>query len=146
MKKFTLEQSQVWFGSCPEVYDLLFLRRNGVGVVWNLLDGMKHVLEIEKKYISVVIHTPTEDFNIPNRERFLEDLDRVWSLIQQGKHIFVHCLAGQGRTGIAITGLLFKYGFDLTESLALTYSLCRGPERDVQREFLQDIYRERFQK
>jgi len=65
-----------------------------------------------------VIHLPIVDFSIPHREELETILDDVLGYALNGKNIAVHCLAGQGRTGLFIAMLARRiFGFSGKEAI-----------------------------
>ena len=53
---------------------------------------------------------PIVDGSIPSRELMIEILDRIDAAIAKGGVVYVHCLDGQGRTGMVICCWLVRHG------------------------------------
>ena len=52
---------------------------------------------------------PIVDGSIPSRELMIEILDRIDAAIEKGGVVYVHCLDGQGRTGMVISCWLVRH-------------------------------------
>jgi protein-tyrosine phosphatase len=74
------------------------------------------------------IHEEIPDSSVTSDERIEELVERLISLFDAGKLIYVHCWGGAGRTGTVIACLIARlYGLDAEEALKLTgeYYKCR---------------------
>jgi len=123
---------KIWHGPCYNSVDDMnasfsFLKENDVSVIWNLLED-DTVARLESNSFHVV-HTPVEDFSTPvNPDLFKKDAVRIRNLLKAGRNVYVHCMGGHGRTGMAILYLMVMEGKDPTEATALVKSLVHGPE------------------
>lgn len=123
---------KIWHGPCYSSVDDMnasfsFLKENDVSVIWNLLED-DTVVNLEKNSF-YVIHTPIEDFSIPtDPDLFYKDAKRIRNLLKAGRSIYVHCMGGHGRTGMAIMFLMIMEGKDPKDSLTLVKALVHGPE------------------
>ena len=90
------------------------------------------------------LRMPISDFDIPTPDtmtRILDELDRaVW----QKRCIYVHCLAGLGRTGTVVGCYLARHGMEGMDALKTLAQLrknslfarSRSPETDAQRRMI----------
>lgn len=130
---------ELFYGSFPSRETLIKLKEEKVDLVWNLMAELPGVLKMEKEYFQV-IHTPIYDYWIPEHASFLQDLDSVCSHLDSGKNVFVHCLGGHGRTGMALACMAIRLmGMTPNEALMLSKKLCNGPEVEEQKDFVRTI-------
>jgi len=131
----------IHFGSYPVYQTLKSLKENKVEVIWNLAAELKNIFETEIKLFPFSIHTPIEDFGIPDSpEQFLSDLDKICNYLIDAKNIYVHCYGGHGRTGIALATLAMRIlKIRAEEGLSLAQANCDGPEVDTQKEFVKTL-------
>lgn len=86
------------------------------------------VAKLEKKEFKV-IHTPIDDFSIPkDKTLFIRDVKRIVNLLRNGKNIYIHCLAGHGRTGMAILTIKIILGEDPRTATKEVKLQVKGPE------------------
>jgi protein-tyrosine phosphatase len=112
------------------------LHNNNVKNIVNLREYSEET-EYEKKYFNL-IHIPIKDYSPPEVDDFNEKLNYVYSLLKNKENIFVHCMAGHGRTGMFIALLLIKFGYSATEALAMVKKDCHGPETEEQVNFVKN--------
>ena len=87
---------------------------------------------------------PIEDFSTPSREQMMIILDEIDTQIQAGKTVYVHCLAGIGRTGMVVGCYLVRSGLTGAEALERIKELRkdtpswwhRSPESQEQVDFI----------
>lgn len=131
----------VFFGPCPleDIYPML--KDEDVSVIWNLAEELSDVAEKEKRHFEHVIHTKIPDFSIPkSKEEFLSDLESVFDFAVSGRIIFVHCLGGRGRTGMALAALaMYLNGLSAEKALGFAHKNCGGPEMECQKDFIYEI-------
>lgn len=101
---------------------------NNISIIWNLLPTPNP----KEHKLFYVVQTPTPDFGIPDEEKFGTDLVEVLKYLQEGKNIYVHCLAGRGRTGMAILALKIVAGENEEEAKAEVARVVKGPETEIQ--------------
>lgn len=138
-------RGQAYFGKCPsprereEAYPWLCDR--GVVAVWNLQEeASDETLEAERAAFPESIWTPIGDFGTPpDAEAFMQVVRAVAAILDAGRSIYVHCMAGHGRTGLALATLLVHRGVDAERALRTTQRECGGPEMDDQEDFVRSI-------
>ena len=127
---------KIWHGPCYNSLSEMnasfsFLKDNDVSVIWNLLED-DTVAKLEAKSF-YVIHTPVNDFSTPqDPESFRSSAKRIINLLKTGRNIYIHCMGGHGRTGMAILYLMVMIGENPIESTSLVKSLVKGPETEMQ--------------
>ena len=108
------------------------------------IDYPSQLAEIaEAKGVSVTYsHNPITDLGIPSREKMKSILDDVDAAIANGKTVYVHCLAGIGRTGSVVGCYLSRHGIAVgPQALDMIRRLrvndpnvaVPSPESDIQR-------------
>ena len=79
------------------------------------------------------------DLGCPSRETMAGILDRIDALLAAGEVVYVHCLAGIGRTGTVVGCYLVRHGMDGAEALeTVTRLRGAGPETPEQRRLVRD--------
>lgn len=86
------------------------------------------------------LHFPITDFTVPDRKQMAAILDAIDQAIQSGKKVYVHCLAGHGRTGTVVGCFLARHGITgnaALEKIRLLHAQVPGnfnsPENDPQK-------------
>src|SRR5262249_55664979 len=59
------------------------------------------------------LHVPVDDFHAPNKEQVAEIVAFIDQMQAESKPVLVHCLAGQGRTGVALHTYYLSKGWSL---------------------------------
>lgn len=88
-----------------------------------------------------VIHTPVEDFSIPQKGTFQEAIERTLCAAKAGQTIVIHCHAGLGRTGL-FAACLAKVVFGLDGAQAshwVRQYIPRAIETREQGQFIKDF-------
>jgi hypothetical protein len=86
---------------------------------------------------------PIGDMSVPQPEEMRAILDRLESLLGYGRRVYVHCLAGRGRTGTVVGCYLVGRGWSGEDALARIEALRvdltssgRSPETRRQRQYV----------
>ena len=106
------------------------LNKNNIQYIINLLPNDPSIKE-EKKYFDVIC-LPILDFSIPGPD-FEEKIKQISNIKE---NIFVHCLAGIGRTSLVVAELLKLKGKTVEEALEYTQKYIGGPETQEQIDFV----------
>jgi protein-tyrosine phosphatase len=88
--------------------------------------------------------SPIPDMGTPSREQMAQILDRIDAALVAKRAVYVHCLAGIGRTGTVVGCYLARHGLAGEEALREIARLRRGsptayieaPETEAQRQFV----------
>lgn len=133
---------KVFFGSYPDMEDLLVLKKENIQIIWNLMMELPSVLMREKQFYTNVLHSPIKDFNAPKSgSNFVYNLEQICLKLEAGHNVFIHCLGGHGRTGMALAALLIKINLmSADDALELTHNICNGPEMECQKDFIKKFY------
>jgi hypothetical protein len=87
------------------------------------------------------VRMPIRDFDVPSPEHMTQTLDVIDAALGTGHSVYVHCLAGLGRTGTVVGCFLVRHGMDGTQALQTIQMLRRdtlnsdspSPVTDTQR-------------
>lgn len=90
------------------------------------------------------LNFPISDFDVPTLEMMTNILDTIDKHLAAGKHIYVHCVGGIGRTGTVVGCYLVRHGLTGEAALIELENLRReaaswwkhSPESDYQIEFV----------
>lgn len=135
---------KLFFGSIPFPDEMPEIKKQtNAQAVWNLTNEMSFVLEAEQKNFSEVFHSPIDDYQAPDSEsNFSSNLEEICLRLKDGKNVFVHCVGGHGRTGIALAACLIKINkMSAKIALSIAYKFCQGPESEKQKEFVRSLER-----
>ncbi len=112
-------------GSTNNVKELLnFKVTNSICLIQDHeLDSYSHYEEYAKEinFNFKWFHYPIVDMSVPTKALMVEILDKIDELIAANEKIYIHCLAGHGRTGTVIGCWLKRHGF---EQLNIYYKLA----------------------
>lgn len=103
-----------------------------------------NLLQAYKKHGIELLRYVIEDFYIPqNIESFNKFVDTIISKLNSKKNVFVHCLAGLGRSGLVLACVLIKYYPDLSyqEAISKVRNIRNGAIQNIEQErFIKDYY------
>lgn len=140
-KRFPTSIGTVYSGCCPDISTLSIVEDNNVACIWNLGRELDGLLDEERRYVEHVVHGDIQDYSVPdNKEHFLHQLKYVCSLLREGHSVFVHCMGGHGRTGMALACIKRQLeGVSAEVALAASMAHCHGPEEDSQVQYVIDL-------
>ena len=87
------------------------------------------------------VRMPIQDFDVPTPEQMTQTLDVIDAALGTGHSVYVHCLAGLGRTGTVVGCFLVRHGMDGAQALQMIQVMRRhtlnsdspSPVTDTQR-------------
>ncbi len=82
---------------------------------------------------------PIGDFGLPTTAQMNALLNRIDAALDSGRKIYLHCMAGIGRTGTVVGCYLVRHGMDGLAALAQVDQWChyaRSPETPAQKHFI----------
>lgn len=90
------------------------------------------------------IRMPVMDMTIPTEEDMVQMLDTIDEALESGQAVYVHCLAGRGRTGTVVGCYLVRHGMSGQEALdeiarlrkGIPDAFNRSPETNEQRQMV----------
>ena len=142
MKRAETTAGYLYFSQIPKENDLklLSLEDDGkpIDIIWNLAADAVRIIPMEKLWCTEVLAGEIDDYSIPNNaETFHKQLNQVVSKLREGGKVFVHCVAGRGRTGMAIAAIKCMLDdFSSEEALSFSKENCQGPETNEQKFFI----------
>jgi len=98
--------------------------------------------DVPRKYKEMdfeVIKFPIEDFKVPeSKEETMKIVDRILEALKQGENILIHCVGGNGRTGLLLACLARKvFGHDGPTAIDwVRQYVHHAVERQVQEQFV----------
>jgi protein-tyrosine phosphatase len=109
--------------------DLTQAGEHGIEPYAPTLHGEATALERLVQYRRV----PIPDMQTPTPEEMIGILDTVDAGLSAGRMVYVHCLAGLGRTGTVVGCHLARHGLDGTQALEEIVRLRKGAARSWDR-------------
>ena len=130
--------------------DILVLKKANFHTVVCLIDDEEiqryspNLLQAYKRYGIELLRYVIEDFYIPqNIESFDKFVDTIITKLNSKNNVFVHCLAGLGRSGLVLASVLIKYYNDISyqEAISKVRSIRNGAIQNIEQEcFVKDYY------
>lgn len=105
--------------------DLEWLRVHGIGAILTLTETPLPDAAVAG-YGFVCLHLPVRDMTAPSPEQFDAALDFIDRQRASGRHVLVHCLVGQGRTGSILAAYLIRAGMPPADAIAHLRVVCPG--------------------
>jgi len=131
---------RLYSGHFPETNELLRLKKIPIDCLWNLTSEMRESVTQQREYISDVLCAEIKDYSVPsNIVMFTSQLNYIVSCLKQNKRVFVHCMGGRGRTGLALACIQVVLGINPEEALSQVKEHCNGPELEIQRSFVRNL-------
>lgn len=131
---------ELYSGHRPETETLEMLYSEGFDCIWNMAKELKSLAEEERDYCPLVLEGKITDYSIPeDAELFASQVEKVCAMLREGKKVFIHCMGGRGRTGMALAGILIGMGGDAHDALTAIYAHCEGPDTEEQVEFIKSL-------
>ena len=141
VRKFYTRIGELYSGPAPSRDILERLQNKEIYCIWNLAEELQDMIEVENKYAEQVLFANIPDFSIPKDKKvFFNQLEYICDLLKDDRKIFLHCMAGRGRTGMALACVKRQLeGATALEALTASREHCDGPESDVQVEFVTNL-------
>lgn len=135
LKLVSTPSGTLFISPLPDKEDLESLEK--FDIIWNLTDNESYA-DFEKEYAYHVYLGNIKDYNIPKDiQKFEHQLSLVINCLRLEGSVLMHCLAGHGRTGMALACVLIGMEYISAEAaLKRTNRLCHGPETEEQKEFV----------
>lgn len=121
------------------------LKAANVDLWWSLASELDDLLPRMSETAREVLWAQIEDFSAPdNVPLFVEQLERVCAVLRGDGRAHISCLAGRGRTGMALACVrMLLDGDDPTTAIAAARDATGGgPEREEQRAFVIALHRQ----
>ncbi|HKZ04189.1 MAG TPA: protein-tyrosine phosphatase family protein [Methylomirabilota bacterium] len=137
---------RLFAGSCPAApypAAAIALREAGVATVACLLERSALPAGLADAYAGnglTLLRFPIDDMSVPpNAADFATFLEEIRTRLAAGEGVYLHCLAGVGRTGLALACLLVLAGEPAAAAVAAVRGYYRpeAVETEAQREFVE---------
>ncbi|MFT4979430.1 MAG: protein-tyrosine phosphatase [Myxococcota bacterium] len=118
--------------------DLDTLRAHQIGCVVCLLEVPDHRLQPAIEAAGMAwVWCPVEDYGVPSAEQHAVLAERIAQRRQSGCHVYVHCMAGLGRSGTIAACTLVEEGLQGDQAIDLVRRARPGAiETDTQEAFI----------
>jgi atypical dual specificity phosphatase len=103
--------------------DLEWLRVHGIGAILTLTETPLPEAAVAG-YGFASLHIPVRDMTAPSPEQFDAALDFIDRQRASGRRVLVHCLVGQGRTGVILAAYLIRAGMPPADAISHLRSVC----------------------
>lgn len=113
--------------------DLAWLREQGISAVLTMTETPLDADALARHGL-VALHLPVVDMTAPTPEQFERALRFIDHHRVRGTSVVVHCLMGQGRTGVILAAYLVRQGATPERALAEVRAACpravENPEQE----------------
>ena len=113
--------------------DLAWLREQGIGAVLTMTETPLAAEALARHGLDA-LHLPVEDMTAPTPEQFERALRFIDHHRLRGTPVVVHCLMGQGRTGVILAAYLVRLGATPERALAEVRAACPGAVENPEQE------------
>ena len=113
--------------------DLAWLREQGIGAVLTMTETPLDAEALARHGLEA-LHLPVEDMTAPTPEQFERALRFIDHHRVRGTPVVVHCLVGQGRTGVVLAAYLVRLGATPAQALAEVRAVCPGAVENPEQE------------
>jgi len=142
LKLVSTSTGNLFISPKPDEWDLQYLNCK-YDIIWNMTDEVDYA-EFEKQFAHDVLVGNVEDYNIPKDINLFDyQLDMVVNCLRLNGLVLIHCLAGHGRTGMALASVLSRLEkISIKKAINKTRCICEGPETAKQIYFLLKFFGE----
>lgn len=123
--------------------DLQRLLDDGIDCFVDLTEEGEHGLRAYKPFLDAAgveyMRFAIRDWGCPSPDEMDAILDAVDDALARGRHVYVHCFGGVGRTGTVVGCYLIRRGATGDDALSRLRTLRDGyesPETETQRQFV----------
>jgi atypical dual specificity phosphatase len=106
-------------------HDLSWLRQQGIGALLSLTEEPLPDVVLADHDLDT-LHLAVPDLSPPIPEQFMLALDFIDRHRSQATPVAVHCLQGQGRTGVVLAALLIRDGDGADAAITHLRAICPG--------------------
>ncbi len=122
--------------------DLAWLREQGIGAVLTMTETALDAEALTRHGLDS-LHLPVADMTAPTPEQFERALRFIDQHRVRGTSVVVHCLVGQGRTGVILAAYPVRHGASPAQALAEVRSACPGAVENPEQERALDAFASR---
>lgn len=147
VKVMPTQKGVLYFSRCPYASeDIEELKKLNLDCIFNLAKELSFISEIEKTICKNVVLGNIEDFSIPDdMNSFYLKIKEIVELLNDDKKVLIHCMAGRGRTSMAICCTLIAMNANnIDDIFKSVHFVAHGPERKCQCDFVREF--EKFSK
>lgn len=140
MKKINTIKGKLFVGSKDDMLNILESESEVFDIIWNLADELSWLKPDQEQMATTVILGAVRDMGVPEVSLFRKQLKIIVGALTNGKKVFIHCMDGVGRTGVALAAVQMHLE-KLTAKEALQYAklMCGGPETSDQINFVEQL-------
>jgi protein-tyrosine phosphatase len=138
LNRFPTKHGELYYGRMPDSNTLKKLKKENISCIWNLAAELDFLIKTEKSFVPIVIHGNIKDYSIPdNLSKFVEQLNTIAAILKSEKKVFIHCLAGMGRSGMALAAIdILLNGNKADIALKHAKAATSGPETNEQKDLV----------